>query len=190
MQVLELCKGKIQLNIEIKPDPAMPGLEEKTVQEIYEAGFEHDCVITSQSYETLCKVKELAPEIPTGYILALGVGSYYDLPAADFFSIESTFITSGMVQQIHLRGKTVSAWTINRQSDASELLKMGVDDLITDKPEMVQALLDETQPTHQRLLAARDALRQFFFPDKSQPDPTEEIIEDAIEDPDELLDEA
>ena len=190
MQVLELCKGKIQLNIEIKPDPAMPGLEEKTVQEIYEAGFEHDCVITSQSYETLCKVKELAPEIPTGYILALGVGSYYDLPAADFFSIESTFITSGMVQQIHLRGKTVSAWTINRQSDASELLKMGVDDLITDKPEMVQALLDETQPTHQRLLTARDALRQFFFPDKSQPDPTEETIEDAIEDPDELLDEA
>lgn len=55
---------------------------------------------------------------------------------------------------------------------------------------MVQALLDETQPTHQRLLAARDALRQFFFPDKSQPDPTEETIEDAIEDPDELLDEA
>ena len=63
-----------------------------------------DCVVTSQSYETLCKVKELDPDITTGYILALGVGTYYDLPAADFFSVESTFITAGMVQQIHLRG--------------------------------------------------------------------------------------
>ena len=46
-----------------------------------------DCVVTSQSYETLCKVKELDPELTTGYILALGVGTYYDLPAADFFSV-------------------------------------------------------------------------------------------------------
>ena len=101
-----------------------------------------DCVVTSQSYETLCKVKELDPDITTGYILALGVGTYYDLPAADFFSVESTFITPGMVQQIHLRGKTISAWTVNRQEDASDLLSLGVDDIITDKPEMVQQLMN------------------------------------------------
>ena len=81
------------------------------------------------------------PDITTGYILALGVGTYYDLPAADFFSVESTFITAGMVQQIHLRGKTISAWTINRQQDAEKLLQLGVDDLITDKPEIIAPLL-------------------------------------------------
>ena len=32
-----------------------------------------DCVVTSQSYETLCKVKELDPDITTGYILALSL---------------------------------------------------------------------------------------------------------------------
>ena len=100
-EVLDLCKGRIQLNIEIKPNAATPALEAETIRIIEEKGFAHDCVITSQSYETLCKVKELAPEIETGYILALGVGSYYDLPAADFFSVEGTFITSRMVQQIH-----------------------------------------------------------------------------------------
>ena len=103
------------------------------------------------------------------------MGSYYDLPAADFFSVQSTFITSGMVQQIHKRSKTISAWTVNREEDASELLSIGVDDLITDKPDMIQQL--------------RDFIRDLFAPsDVDEPTPEEETIEEAIEDPDELLD--
>ena len=136
-------------------------------------------------------MKELAPEIETGYILALGVGSYYDLPAVDFFSVEGTFITSGMVQQIHKRDKTISAWTINRDEDASNMLSLGVDDVITDKPAMVQDLLREDAELDDDLLLIRDAIRDFFAaPDGVDDDSTDEIIEEAIEDPDELLDEA
>lgn len=188
-EVLDLCKGKIELNIEIKPNAATPELEAETLRIIREKGFENDCVITSQSYETLCKVKELAPGISTGYILALGVGSYYDLPAADFFSVESTFITSGMVQQVHLRGKTVSAWTVNREEDASDLLSLGVDDIITDKPGMVQQLMAEDTDPDSKLVRVRDAIRSVigWFDAEDEPTPEEETIEDAIEDPEELL---
>ena len=188
-EVLDLCKGKIELNIEIKPNAATPELETETLRIIHEKGFENDCVITSQSYETLCKVKELAPGISTGYILALGVGSYYDLPAADFFSVESTFITSGMVQQVHLRGKTVSAWTVNREEDASDLLSLGVDDIITDKPGMVQQLMAEDTDPDSELVRVRDAIRSVigWFDAEDEPTPEEETIEDAIEDPEELL---
>lgn len=191
-EVLDQCKGRIQLNIEIKPNAATPELEAETVRIIYEKGFEHDCVITSQSYDTLCKVKELAPEIQTGYILALGVGSYYDLPAADFFSVESTFITPGMVQQIHLRGKTISAWTVNRQEDASDLVSLGVDDIITDKPEMVQQLMNADADLDNDLLFIRDTIRSLigWFDAEDEPTPEEEVIEEAIEDPEELLDAA
>ena len=192
-EVLDLCKGKIQLNIEIKPNAATPELEAETVRIIREKGFEKDCVITSQSYETLCKVKELDPEIETGYILALGVGTYYDLPAADFFSVESTFITSGMVQQIHLRGKTVSAWTVNRAEDARDLLSLGVDDVITDKPEMVQDLLNEDADLDRNLVLMRDRLKELLGLTESadsEVDPDDSAIEEVLEDPEELLDQA
>ena len=191
-EVLDLCKGKIELNIEIKPNAATPELETETLRIIHEKGFENNCVITSQSYETLCKVKELAPGISTGYILALGVGSYYDLPAADFFSVESTFITSGMVQQVHLRGKTVSAWTVNREEDASNLLNLGVDDIITDKPGMVQQLMAEDTDPDSKLVRVRDAIRSMigWLDAEDEPTPEEETIADAIEDPEELLDAA
>ena len=91
-QVLQLCRGRIGLNVEIKPSAAPPALEAETVRLLREYGFDSsNCVITSQSYETLHKVKALAPEYPTGYILALGVGNYYDLPDADFFSVSILF---------------------------------------------------------------------------------------------------
>ena len=150
-------------------------------------------VCGAQSYETLCKVKELDPEIETGYILALGVGTYYDLPAADFFSVESTFITSGMVQQLHLRGKTVSAWTVNRAEDARDLLSLGVDDVITDKPEMVQDLLNEDADLDRNLVLMRDRLKELLGLTESadsEVDPDDSAIEEVLEDPEELLDQA
>ena len=190
-EVLALCRGKAELNIEIKPSTFTPTLEAETVRLIHAYGYEADCVITSQSYETLCKVKELDPDITTGYILALGVGTYYDLPAADFFSVESTFITAGMVQQIHLRGKTISAWTINHQQDAAKLLQIGVDDLITDKPELIAPLLVRDKALDNRLLWLRDQIQALFTaPDAEEVMDAEGTIEDAIEAPEELLDEA
>lgn len=190
-EVLALCKSKTELNIEIKPSTFTPTLEAETVRLIHAYDYGADCVVTSQSYETLCKVKELDPDITTGYILALGVGTYYDLPAADFFSVESTFITAGMVQQIHLRGKTISAWTINRQQDAEKLLQLGVDDLITDKPEIIAPLLARDKALDNRLLWLRDQIQELFAaPDAEEAMEVEETIEDAIEAPEEVLDEA
>ena len=190
-EVLALCKGKAELNIEIKPSTFTPTLEAETVRLIHAYDYGADCVVTSQSYETLCKVKELDPDITTGYILALGVGTSYDLPAADFFSVESTFITAGMVQQIHLRGKTISAWTINRQQDAEKLLQLGVDDLITDKPEIIAPLLARDKALDNRLLWLRDQIQELLAaPDAEEAMEVEETIEDAIEDPEEVLDEA
>lgn len=192
-EVLQLCQGRIDLNVEIKPSAATPALEAETVRLLREYGFDSsNCVITSQSYETLHKVKALAPEYPTGYILALGVGNYYDLPDADFFSVETTFITSGMVNAVHLRGKTVSAWTIDREKVATHMLELGVDDLITDKPDMVQDLLARNQQVDDSLIDFRDLLNALLHPEQpaDSSDDAEETITDAVEDPEEFVDAA
>lgn len=142
--VLKLCSGKTDLNIEIKQDGTQPKLEAETVRLIKQYDFTDHCTVTSLNYESLDKVKTMEPGIKTGYILAVGVGSYYDLPAADFFSVEASFITRGMVYEIHARGKTVSAWTINRREDAERLWSLGIDDMITEQPHMVKEVLEES----------------------------------------------
>lgn len=158
--VLKLCKDKIRLNIEIKHNAASPELEAKTVQLIKDYGFKDSCVITSLSYESLSKVKELDPDIRTGYILAVGAGNYYDLPAADFFSVEISFITPGMISALHQRGKTISAWTVNRESDAEKLKQLGVDDMITEDPLMVRTVIETDTAIGDAISNAVDEIRR------------------------------
>lgn len=148
-EVIKFCKGKIKLNIEIKNNGHSPELEKETVRIIQENDFVRDCVVTSISYDSLVKVKECDPEVKTGYILAMGVGWYYDLPDVDFFSIETSFVTPGMMREIHARGKEVHAWTVDRSSDARKMLSMGVDNIITGDPEMV---LEEIHGSMNRIL--------------------------------------
>ena len=99
--------------------------------------------------------------------------------------METTFITSGMVNAVHLRGKTVSAWTIDREKVATHMLELGVDDLITDKPDMVQDLLARNQQVDDSLIDFRDLLNALLHPDQPA-----ETITDAVEDPEEFVDAA
>ena len=79
----------------------------------------------------------------------------------------------------------------NRQQDAEKLLQLGVDDLITDKPEIIAPLLARDKALDNRLLWLRDQIQELFaVPDTEETMEVEETIEDAIEDPEEVLDEA
>lgn len=165
-EVIQMCKGKIKLNIEIKNSGHNPTLEADTARVILDNDFADECVITSLSYESLEKVKEVAPEIKTGYILAIGVGDYYELPASDFFSVETTFITPGIVNIIHNRGKEVHAWTVDTEEDARKMIDAGVDNIITGNPPMIQEMIAEEMLSVLNMLDVNDegfdALTEYF----------------------------
>ena len=76
-EVLEACKGRIRLNIELKSIGTKSPLPEVVTEMIKEMGMEDQCVITSVSLDYLKRVKEADPELKTGYILAAAYGSYY-----------------------------------------------------------------------------------------------------------------
>ncbi len=155
-EVIDLCKGKIRMNIEIKDNSKTPELEAETARLIRENGITDEVCVTALNYQSLEKIKAADPDIRTGYILAVGIGNYYDLPDADFFSVETTFITAGMVSRIHLLGKTVSAWTVDRAEDVDTLRNKGVDDLITGDPQMVKEVLDNSDAYNNLLLILQE----------------------------------
>ena len=143
-EVIRLCKANgLKLNIEIKGNT--PTLEQETVRIIRENEFGDQCIITSLRYDALEKVKALDPGLKTGYIMAMGVGNYYDLAAADIFSVESTFVTADMVNALHLRGKQVHAWTIDEKENAQRMIRLGVDNLITGDPQMVYDVIQNKE---------------------------------------------
>ena len=62
-EVLEACKGRIRLNIELKSIGTKSPLPEVVTEMIKEMGMEDQCVITSVSLDYLKRVKEAEPEL-------------------------------------------------------------------------------------------------------------------------------
>ncbi|MCI9283127.1 MAG: glycerophosphodiester phosphodiesterase [Lachnospiraceae bacterium] len=146
-EVLDFCKGKISLNIEIKNLGKESQLPERVVRLIREKDMEEQCVVTSTSLEYLERVKLLAPELRTGYILSAAYGDFYFEERADFISIRASFVNRQMVERAHAQGMAVHAWTVNSKSEMERLRLMEVDNLITDYPVLAREIIYREEAT-------------------------------------------
>ncbi len=104
-EVLKFCKGRLDLNIEIKYNGKNKGIVNKVVRAIKENHFEDHCVVTSMNYQFLKQIKKIAPEIRTGYIMTMTYGGVQGMEAADFFSVKHTYVDEKFVTQAHALGK-------------------------------------------------------------------------------------
>lgn len=95
-------------------------------------------MVTSFSYAALKAIKTVNPNIPTGYVMSVAYGQFYDLQYADAFSLNKVFVTNQVVNAAHQAGKEVYAWTVNSVSEVRSLCNLRVDGIITDDPVMVQ----------------------------------------------------
>ncbi len=146
-QVLDQCKGRLKLNIELKNIGDGTKLPEQVVAMIQEREMEEQCVITSVRLSYLNRVKECSEDIRTGYILPAAYGRYYDDEAFDFISIRSSFVNARMVELAHARGKAVHVWTVNRKSEMEQMKVLGVDNIITDYPARAREVLYREEAT-------------------------------------------
>lgn len=140
-EVLKLAKGKINLNIEIKPNGHDVNMTAKVVELIEKYNFSDNCVITSFDYATLQEVKAINSDIPVGYILSLAYGDFYNMEDIDFFSVNASFLSKITVDEIHNSGKEVHAWTVNNGVSIKNLANKGVDNIITDVPITAQEVI-------------------------------------------------
>lgn len=139
--VIKETKGKIKLNIELKPNGHEVDFEKSVVDIIKENRVEDDCVVASMNYDCLKRVKEYAPDIKTVYVMTVAYGSLLTLEYADVYSIEASFITSKLVNDIHRQGKEIYAWTVNNETNVQKMIDLGVNNIITDDPVMVRELI-------------------------------------------------
>lgn len=157
--VMDLCRGKINLNIEIKNVGKDSLLPELVVGLILDKDMEEQCMVTSTSLGYLERVKLLAPEIRTGYILSAAYGDFYFNEKVDFISMRANFVNSHVVERAHERGMGVHAWTVNSKSEIERLRLLGVDGLITDYPVLAREIIYREEATETLLEYLRMVFR-------------------------------
>ncbi|WP_195627691.1 glycerophosphodiester phosphodiesterase family protein [Clostridium sp. 1001283B150225_161107_B6] len=137
-EVLDYCKDKIKLNIEVKVNghqtqdfiPVLVGM-------IQAKGMAGQCMITSFDYQSLQTVKQLDPGLETGFISSKAIEQPEAFTSADNFVLSIDLINPETVSYIHALGKEVIAWTVNDAYSVDKCRRAGADNLITDKPKKI-----------------------------------------------------
>jgi glycerophosphoryl diester phosphodiesterase len=140
-QAIDLARGRIKLNIELKftwPDPT---LTEKVGGIIERNEFVSECVVSSLNFQALTEIKQTFPELKTGFIVLQAVGNLSRM-GVDFLSISAARATPRLVRAVHRRGEKVHVWTVNDLNNALSMIEMGVDNIITDEPPEIRSLLE------------------------------------------------
>lgn len=130
--ILWAKENNMKLNIEIKPTGHEKNLEESVIRLMKETDCLDFCVITSQHYEVLEKVKEIDKDIETVYVMSLFYGSVEEFSKADHFSLEASLVTKSLVNKIHNEGKQLYVWTINTKEEMEKMISFHVDNIVTD----------------------------------------------------------
>lgn len=152
-QVLALCKGKIGVTIELKYYGHDQQLEQRVVDIVEAQGMESEVVIMSLKQQGIEKIRKLRPKWTIGLLTAVAIGDITRTDA-DFFAVSQSLATPVFVASVHDKERRVHTWTVNDAMSMSSMIGRGVDNLITDKPELARSVLKQRQQmtTMERLL--------------------------------------
>jgi glycerophosphoryl diester phosphodiesterase len=140
-QVLEVCKGRARVNIELKTYGHNKRLEERVAEIVEKTGMEDEIVLMSLSSDIVRAMKALRPGWTVGLLTAKALGN---LPRseADFLAVHVGIASPRFIRQAHAAGKEVYVWTVNDRLNMSRMMSRGVDGVITDYPALARQVIE------------------------------------------------
>ena len=152
-EVLQLCKDRIKVNIELKYYGRQVKLEERVAEIVERAGMTDQVMFMSLSYDGIQVLHRLRPEWTVGLLSSVAVGNLARLDV-DFLALNGRAASRRLIRQAHQEGKEIFVWTVNDAIAMASMLGRGADGLITDEPALAVDVLREFQALEpaQRLL--------------------------------------
>ena len=154
-EALAACQGKTRVDIELKDYGHDDRLEERVVGIVEAAGMQDHIVTMSLSRPMVESMKRLRPAWTSGLLTAKAIGDLTGVPA-DFLAVEKAMATRRFVRRAHRAGKPVYVWTVDDPGRMARLIGLGVDGLITNRPDLAREVVD-------RYAAMSRAERLFVF---------------------------
>ena len=140
-QVLELCRGRAGVVIELKYYGHQDRLEERVAEIVDGLGMASAIKVMSLKSDGLDRMKAVRPDWTTGILTSVVVGDLTRMEV-DFLAVNSGMATRRFVRATHNSGKKIFAWTVNDVLGMSAMMDLGVDSIITDDPQLAREVLE------------------------------------------------
>jgi glycerophosphoryl diester phosphodiesterase len=155
-QVLDTLKPTTaQLLLEIKVDAGRkpyPGIEEKVLALVNARGLRERVIVMAFEAPTLRRVRALDPTIRMALLLSktrvsrdrAGAGDLVTWArdvGATHLGVEYPAVDAALLKAAHGAGLGLAAWTVNEEADIRRLVDLGVDVVISDRPDLALTLV-------------------------------------------------
>ncbi|MGN0629464.1 MAG: glycerophosphodiester phosphodiesterase [Oscillospiraceae bacterium] len=134
-----LAETGMECNIEIKSGVyEYPGIERKVLNLIDEFGLRDKIIISSFNHYTVCRFKELAPDVKCGFLeesWLIHPGAYTRNRGVECFHPFFNMLNHENVQDLRNNGIEINAWTINDEEDMRKALRLQLEIAITNSPD-------------------------------------------------------
>ncbi|MCK8827963.1 glycerophosphodiester phosphodiesterase [Natroniella acetigena] len=140
-EVIELVKGHLQINIEVKmfrEDHNL--LIKKLVRLLKEKNFSQDVIISSFDHQLIKSLKRSKPQLQVAILVAsVPVDPLRLIREADADGIHPHYltVTEELVQLVRQAGFILNTWTVNQQDEITRLKNLNVDGIMTDYPKLL-----------------------------------------------------
>ena len=136
--VLELMKTHQAILIIEGKDPQLyPGIGQQILAAVQKHGLEERVQVISFDHPWLDQFRQLAPDIPLGYVsYYCGSGAKYPPDAFVDVFWGSVIADPTLVRRVHAGGRKVVVWTVDNPRLIKVLLWLGVDGITTNRPDL------------------------------------------------------
>jgi glycerophosphoryl diester phosphodiesterase len=150
-EVLEWANGKIQVNIEIKA----AGCEKIVVDLINKLGMKNSAIVSSFDHGIIKKIRELDPEIAVAALIsditdAKQIDDIIGNCKPDAVNPRYLYLNKTAVKAAHEKGLSVNVYTVNDPVTMQRLVKMGVDGIFSNYPDVLLTTLGKMKKAPQK----------------------------------------
>jgi glycerophosphoryl diester phosphodiesterase len=149
-EVFEAVGQRVYINVEIKSEsPETDGVEQLVADVIAQYNMQERVIVSSFNPLTLKRFRDILPDVAIGFLYAPGmpVDTQSLMKQLDL-THQARHPYHEMIDRIYMEwakdeSYRVNTWTVNDPARAVELRNLGVDAIITDKPDEILKALRE-----------------------------------------------
>lgn len=142
--LLDLVQGRCLLNLEVKTVRTLPTHERNLTQVLRRYQCQDNILLSSFNPLAMIRLRWIAPEIRRGFLyqkksplasLAMSLMKLYSYHG----QLEN--LRPEIVPHCHRLGKKFFVWTVNEIADMQAMIRLGVEGIITDHPDLMKKTL-------------------------------------------------
>ncbi|MEX0622875.1 MAG: glycerophosphodiester phosphodiesterase family protein, partial [Saccharospirillum sp.] len=142
VEAIDLMRGRANLYLEVKASPQSPGLVRKVIETLEQEDMIDQTLFAALEPAVLRQAQLLAPELRTSLLVHSVIGSIDGQPF-DVLALRDALISPARISNVRQQHQEIHVWTVNDRRSMSRMIDQGVDNIITDRPELLAELLAE-----------------------------------------------